>query len=87
MWENGKTVETGQDKDGNWLSNFKDDDPFTVYGMEKPTFAVVDADGNAISDKYVVVSEDGVVSFTTDSVRTGLHRDHPRDCHFALGYS
>ena len=67
MWENGKTVETGQDKDGNWLSNFKDDDPFTVYGMEKPTFAVVDADGNVISDKYVVVSNEGVVSFTPEA--------------------
>ena len=67
MWENGKTVATGKDKDGNWVSNFEKDDPFTVYGMEKPTFAVVDADGNAISDKYVVVSEDGVVSFTPEA--------------------
>ena len=67
MWENGSTVKTGKDKDGNWVSNFEKDDPFTVYGMEKPTFAVVDADGNAISDKYVVVSEDGVVSFTPEA--------------------
>lgn len=68
MWENGKTVETGQDSEDNWLSHFNAD-PFSsaVYGMEKPTFDIVNDNGDVITDKYVTVNADGIVSFTDEA--------------------